>query len=110
VASAGEAELVFAVDVSSLTKKGFVGTTRYEGRQVDLEFDDQEDGIFLSSEMAERLRVRKGSTLFIVIEDDRNQVFEAYVGGTGVGLRISDPRIYYAVGREGGAVIRIRRA
>jgi ABC-type lipoprotein release transport system permease subunit len=110
VASASQAELVFAVDVSSLTSKGFVGTTRYQGRQVDLEFDDQGDGIFLSSEMAERLRVRKGSTLSVMIEDDKNQAFEATVGGTGEGLRISDPGVYYAVGREGGAVIRIRRA
>ena len=109
MASASQAELAFAVDVSSLTKKGFVGTSNFEGTKVDLEFDDKGDGVFLSSRMAGRLRVKKGSTVSIMIENDRNQVVEAVVGGIGKTLRISDPRVYYAVGREGGAVIRIRK-
>ena len=104
------AELVFVVDVSSLTKKGFVGTTTYEGRKVDLEFDDNGDGVFLTSEMAGRLHVRKGSPLSVIIEDDRNQVAEAQVAAVGKTIRISDPKVYYAVGREGGAVIRIRKS
>jgi hypothetical protein len=109
VVSAGLAELAFAVDVSSLTEKGFVGTSTYGGKRVDLEFDDLGDGVFLSSEMATRLGVRKGSTLSVIIEDEKIQVVEVVVGGTGKSVRISDPRVYYAVGREGGAVIRIRR-
>ncbi len=110
VGAAGPAELAFVVDVSSLTKKGFVGTTTYEGRQVDLEFDDAGKGVFLTSEMAGRLRVRKGSALSVVIEDDRSQVAETLVAAIGKMLRISDPKVYYAVGREGGAVIRIRKS
>lgn len=109
VAGAPEAELVFVVDVSSLTKKGFVGTTTYGGKRVDLEFDDSQAGIFLTPEMAGRLHVRKGSTLTVVIEDEKNQVVEAPVAGVGKGIRISDPRIYYSVGREGGGVLRIRK-
>jgi ABC-type lipoprotein release transport system permease subunit len=109
VATAGQAELAFVVDVSSLTKNGFVGTTNYGGNKVDLEFDDQGDGVILSSEMAGRLRVKKGSKVSIIVEDDKNQVVEVTVAGTGKGLRISDPKVYYAVGREGGAVIRIRK-
>jgi ABC-type lipoprotein release transport system permease subunit len=109
VASASQAELAFAVDVSSLTEKGFVGTTNFEGTTVDLEFDDQDGGVFLSSRMAGRLGVRRGSTVSIIIESEKNQVVEAVVGGVGKALRISDPRVYYAVGKEGGAVIRIRR-
>jgi ABC-type lipoprotein release transport system permease subunit len=109
VATASQAELVFVVDVSSLTKKGFVGTTKYEGKQVDLEFDDGTAGVFLTSEMAGRLRVRKGSTLSIVIEGEKNEIVEASVAAVSKALRISDPKVYYGVGREGGAVIRIRK-
>ena len=61
------AELVLVVDVSALTSKGFVGTTRYEGRVVGFDFDDGEAGVFLSSEMAERLQVMKGSRLSLTI-------------------------------------------
>jgi hypothetical protein len=109
VSSATLAELVFVVDVSSLTKKGFIGTTTYEGGKVDLEFDDVGEGVFLNSEMAGRLKVKKGSMVSVVIEDDGNLVAEAKVGGVSKVLRISDPKVYYAVGREGGAVIRVRK-
>jgi ABC-type lipoprotein release transport system permease subunit len=109
VASASQAELVFVVDVSSLTKEGFVGTTRYEGKQVELEFDDGTAGVFLDSEMAGRLRVRKGSALLLVVESENNEVVEASLAGVSKGLRISNPKVYYAVGREGGAVIRVRK-
>ena len=109
MAGAEGAELVFVVDVSSLTKKGFVGSTRYEGRQADLEFDDGDEGVFLNAEMAGRLHVRKGSKLSILIEDDRNQVVESTVAGVGRTLRISDARVYYPVGRDGGAIVRVRK-
>jgi ABC-type lipoprotein release transport system permease subunit len=110
VRTATGAELVFVVDVSSLTKKGFVGSTTYEGKQVDLEFDDAGAGVFLSPEMARRLHVKKGSALSVIIEDERNQVAETKVGGVGKRLRISDPKIYYSVGREGGAILRVRKS
>lgn len=109
MASAGAAELVFVVDVSALTSKGFVGSTEYEGRKIDLDFDDANAGVFLSSEMAGRLRVKKGSLISIVVEDDGNQVTETVVASVGKSLRISDSRVYYAVGREGGAVIHVRK-
>ena len=109
MAVAGQAELVFVVDVSSLTKKGFVGTTKYEGKPVELEFDDGAAGVFISSEMAGRLHVKKGSKLSIVIEDEGNEVVESIVGAVGKKLTISDPKVYYAVGRDGGAIIRLRK-
>ncbi|HEV2225449.1 MAG TPA: hypothetical protein VGR56_01440, partial [Nitrososphaerales archaeon] len=109
VAEAGEAELVFVVDVSSLTKKGFVGTTTYHGKQIALDFDDGGEGIFLTPEMAGRLHVRKGSTLSVIMENERTLVAKAEVGGVGKTLRISDSKIYYTVGREGGAIVRIRK-
>lgn len=108
--SASAAELVFVVDVSALTPKGFVGSTEYEGGRIDLDFDDADSGVFLDAEMAGRLRVRKGSRVSIVIEDDGNRVVEAVVASVGKSLRISDAKIYYAVGREGGAVLRIRKS
>ena len=109
MALADRAELVFVVDVSSLTKEGFVGTTKYEGKEVDLEFDDGTAGVFLDSEMAGRLHVKKGSKLSIVIEDERNEVVESTVAGVGKTIRISDARVYYPVGRDGGAIIRITK-
>jgi ABC-type lipoprotein release transport system permease subunit len=109
VSEAAEAEVVFVVDVSSFTKKGFVGTTTYEGRQVDVEFEDGGAGVFLNSAMARRMGVRRGSQLSVVIEDDRTQVASTKVAAVGKGLRISDAKVYYAVGKEGGAVLRIRK-
>jgi ABC-type lipoprotein release transport system permease subunit len=109
VARAAGSELVFVVDVSSFTKNGFVGTTEYEGSRVDLEFDDGSDGIYLNSEMAGRLGVRKGSPLSVTIENDANTVAKAAFAGVSRALRISDGKVYYAIGREGGAVMRIRR-
>ena len=110
MASAGSAELVFVVDVTTLTDKGFVGTTEYGGKKVDLDFDDGEAGVYLTAEMAGRLHVRKGSLVSLIIEDDKNQVAEATVAAVGKTLRISDPKVYYAIGREGGAVLRLRKA
>ena len=109
VPSAGLAELVLVVDVSAFTDKGFVGTTRYEGRVVDFEFDDGDAGVSLSSEMAGRLHVRKGSRLSLAVEDESNQTVDSRVASTGKSLRISSAKVYYAVGRGGGAVIRIRK-
>jgi ABC-type lipoprotein release transport system permease subunit len=110
VASAHQAELVLVVDVSSLTKKGFVGSTKCGGKTVELEFDDEDAGVFLSSEMAARLRVRKGSRISIILENERNQVAEATVAGVGKAVRISNSKVYYGVGKEGGAVLRIRKS
>jgi len=109
VASARQAELVFVVDVSSLTKKGFVGSTTYEGRLVELEFDDGDAGVFLSPAMAARLHVRKDSRVSLIIENERNQVTESTVSGVGKELRISNEKVYYEVGREGGAIVRVRK-
>jgi len=110
VTPAGLAELVFVVDVSALTKEGFKGSTEYEGRTVDLEFDDRGGGVSLTSEMAARLRVKKGSRVSLIVENDANHVKEAKVASVGKSLRISDPQVYYAIGKEGGAVLRVRKA
>jgi len=109
VAAAGQAELVFVVDVTSITKDGFVGSTKYEGKAVNLEFDDGNAGVFLSSEMAARLHVRKGSKVLLVSENERNLVTDTVVSGVGKSVRISNPKVYYEVGKEGGAVVRIRK-
>ena len=109
MASAGPAELVFVVDVSAFTDEGFTGSTRYLGNEVRLEFDDGDAGIFLTSEMAGRLRVKKGSRVSLIIEDETSQVAESKVAKVGRSLRISNAKAYYGVGKEGGAVIRIRK-
>jgi hypothetical protein len=109
VATAAAAEIVFVVDVSSFTRAGFTGTSTYEGKRVDIEFDDGGAGVFLSPEMAGRLRVKEGSALSVVIEDDKTEVAQVTVGGVGKRLKFSDPRVYFAIGKEGGAVLRVRR-
>ena len=110
MASAPQAELVFVVDVTSLTGRGFIGSTEYEGGTVELEFDDKDAGVFLSPKMAARLRVRKGSEVSLIMENGRNQVANATVAGVGKIVRISNSKVYYGVGREGGAVLRIRKS
>ena len=110
MASADLDELVFVLDVTLLTKKGFVGTTSYRGKAVELEFDDGDAGVFLSSEMAARLKVRKGSRVLLTTENERHQVSEAVVSGVGRTLRVSNPKVYYEIGREGGAILKIRKA
>jgi len=110
VASAHQAELVFVVDVSSLTREGFIGSTKYEGRTVELEFDDKDAGIFLSPEMAARLHVRRGSRVSLITENERNQATDATVAGVGKAIRISNSKVYYEVGKEGGAVVRLRKS
>jgi hypothetical protein len=108
--SAEGAELVFVVDVSSLTKKGFVGSSTYEGKEVDFEFDEGSAGVFLPSEMAARLHVRKGAKLSVSLEDGSTQFVELGFSGVSKAPRISDAKVYYAIGHEGGAVLHIRRA
>jgi len=104
-----EDELVFVVDVTSFTDKGFVGTTSYEGGKVDLEFDDGTAGVYLTGEMAQRIKVRKGSALSVVVENGKPEVVNTNVASVGKSLRISNTKVYYAVGREGGAILRVRK-
>ena len=103
-------ELVFAVDIGSFTDKGFSATSTFDGRQVTLEFDYGDQGISLTKAMASRLRVSKGSLVSLIVEDDRVESSELKVADVGDELRVSDEKTYSAVGRGGGAVIRIRKA
>jgi ABC-type lipoprotein release transport system permease subunit len=103
-------EIVFVVDVSSFTKKGFIGTSRFKGEPVAIDFDDGDQGIFLSHEMAHRLGVKKGSRVSAFVEADRTQAAQMAVAAVGRAVRISDAKVYYAIGKEGGAVIRIRKS
>jgi len=103
-------ELVFAVDVSSFTKDGFLGSTSVGGKRVEIEFDDKEQGVFLTKEIAERIGARKGSRVEVIVDaEDRLQVTETLVEGIRTAPRLSNAKVYYGVGRSGGAVIRIRK-
>jgi hypothetical protein len=108
MSTGGKDELVFVVDVTSFTKRGYAGSTSYEGNEIRLEFDEDGDGVFLKSEMAERIGARRGLSLSVVVEDDSTTVADVKYAGAGKSVRISDPKVYYAIGREGGAIIRIR--
>jgi hypothetical protein len=105
-----EDEIVFVVDVSSFTEKGFIGMTRFEGEPIGINFDDEDQGIFLSHEMAGRLGVKTGSRVSALVEADKTQVVHMVVAAVGRPVRISDAKVYYAIGKEGGAVIRIRKS
>ncbi|MDG6898197.1 MAG: hypothetical protein JRM99_04085 [Nitrososphaerota archaeon] len=103
-------ELVFVIDVSALTKEGFVGSSKYAGRQLDVKFDDSGEGVFLTADMAARLHVRKGSRVVLVIEEGPDLVMELPVAGIRSSPKVSDPKAYHALGSEGGGVVRLRRA
>ena len=107
---AAAAELVFVVDVSSLTADGFASSSSYEGKEFDLKFDDTGAGVFLTPQMAGRLHIRKGSKVTLVMENEPTLVVELTVASIKGTPRVSDPKAYYAVGHEGGAVLRLRKA
>lgn len=98
------------VDVSSFTKRGFIGTSNFSGEPIEIEFDDGDEGIFLAREMAKRLTVRKGSEVSVSVEDETTLTVKIAVVGVGRAARFSSARIYFAVGKEGGAVIRVQKA
>ncbi len=103
-------ELVFVVDVTSFTERGFIGSSSFEGRRVDIEFDDGSEGVSLSPDMAKRIQVRAGSPLMIIEENEESpQTSKSSVKSVGEELRISDARTYYFIGRYGGAIIRVRK-
>jgi hypothetical protein len=109
VAESSGSELVFVVDVSSFSKRGFVGSTEYEGQSISIEFDDGDFGVYLTPEMAKRLHVKKGSRLLVLVEDDRPESTNTITAGVGSQARISNAKVYYGVGREGGAVVRVKK-
>jgi len=107
--SAENGEILFVVDVTSFTEKGFVGTTAYENEKVAIDFDPQGEGIFLTSEMAKRIGAKRGDEVFVIIEDKSHTLARMAVAALGKKVRVSDDKAYHAVGREGGAVLRIRK-
>ena len=100
-------ELVFVVDVTSFTENGFIGSTNFGESRVNIEFDDGSDGVSLSPEMAKKIKVKVGSPVLIIGENERPQTSESTVNSVGEKVRISDAKTYYFVGRYGGAIIRI---
>jgi ABC-type lipoprotein release transport system permease subunit len=105
-----EGGVVFVVDVSSFTKDGFIGTSSFAGETVAIDFDDRDEGIFLNHEMARKLGVKKGSLVSALIEGEKSQLAKMEVAAVGKVVRISDAKAYYAIGKEGGAVIRVRKS
>ena len=110
VSGSAEVEIAFVVDVSSFTEKGFIGTSSFAGKSVAINFDDEDQGVFLNHEMASRLGVKKGSWVSAQVEAEKTQAVQLAVAAVGKVVRISDSKVYYAVGKEGGAVIRVRKS
>ena len=104
-----EGEIVFVVDVSSFTEGGFVGTSVFEGQSLAINFDDRDEGAFLTYEMARRLGTKIGSTIAVLVEADKTQLAKLTVAEVGNAVRFSDAKVYYAIGNEGGAIVRISK-
>ncbi len=103
-------ELLFVVGVSSFTKRGFIGSSSLNGKPVEIEFDDGDVGVILTAEMCSRIQARKGSKVTIIVEGEASpRIAESVVAGVGEKVRISSAKVYYEVGREGGAIIRLRK-
>ena len=104
-------ELVFVVDVDSFTKNGFQCSSSFEGKRIEVEFDDADEGLTLSEEMCGRAGLATGSAVTIAVDDERNvEAFGSTVASVGDNLRFSSGRLYYLVGGLGGAIVRIRKA
>ena len=103
-------ELVFVVDVTSFTKDGFIGSSKYEGRKVNLAFDEGEDGLFIDPEMAKKVGTRAGAPVSIVVEGETITIAQSCVAAVGKTLRVSDTKVYHALGKDGGGVLRVRSA
>ena len=103
-------ELVFVVDVTSFTENGFIGSSNFGESRVDIEFDDGSEGVSLTPEMANKIKVKAGSPILIIGEnEEKPQTSEGTVSSVGEKVRVSDAKTYYFVGRYGGAIIRIRK-
>ena len=104
-------ELVLVVDVTAFTTSGFVGSSSFEGKRVDIEFDDADKGLALTRGMSARTQTKVGSNVQVLIEDDlKIQSFESFVEAISEKPRLSNSKLYYFLGQRGGAVIRIRKA
>lgn len=107
----GNHELLLVVDVSSFTEDGFVGSSEFGGKRVDIEFDDEDNGLTLSKEMCSRTETKPGSKVTIFAEDDAKiQSFESEVRAVSSLPRFSNSKLYYFLGARGGAIIRLRKA
>lgn len=102
-------EITFVVDVTSFTKSGFVCTTGYEGKELEIEFDGDGEGIFLEPEMAERVGAKESDPISIIVEGKTHSQAATRLAAIGRKVRISEEKVYYAVGREGGAILRVRK-
>lgn len=107
----GTNELVFVVVMTSFTNEGFAVSSTYEGRRVDIQFSERNEGLRLSLEMCRRIGLEKGSCVTILVEEDeRTHAIESVVNAVGDSLRFANPELYYLIGRTGGGVLIIRKA
>ena len=83
--------------------------TSYGEQPVEILFDDLDEGVFLTRAMAARIGARKGSKLSIVVENGAPLLAEALFAGAAKVPRISSSKVYYTLGREGGAVVKITK-
>ena len=104
-------ELVFVVDVDSFTRKGFLGTSEYEGDRISIEFDDSDAGFVLTSEMCKRISCKKGSAITVIVErEGGREAIESSISSVGDRLRASNSVLYRTIGGDGGGIFRISKA
>jgi hypothetical protein len=83
----------------------------FEGRRIEIEFDDADEGLTLSRAMCERALLRRGSAVVVYVEDGGEiSALNSSLKGIGDKIRFSDSKLYFLIGRLGGAILRITKA
>ncbi len=104
-------ELVFVVDVTSFTRDGFVGSSSFGGSKIDIEFDDQDEGLTLDARMCKKIHAKSGTPVRIVIDDEpKLELVDSTIKSVGDRPRISNAKVYYIIGRNGGGIFRVGRS
>ena len=103
-------ELVLVLTISSLLEDGFEAMTPYEGGEVRVMFDERDDGVFLTKGMSARARLVQGQKVAMIVEGEKELYSVSTFSGNSDIPRISDSKVYYAIGREAGAILRIRKS
>ncbi|HXW37624.1 MAG TPA: hypothetical protein VEJ36_06975 [Nitrososphaerales archaeon] len=111
MAEPNPAELVFVVDIDTFEGKGFVGSSEYEGVKLNIAFDGEDSGTYLTPEMCKRIRARKGAKLTLVAERETAPVvISSVLVAARERVRVSSSSLYKILGEDGGGIFRIRKS
>lgn len=108
--SAAMGEVVLVVDVGSFASKGFSGVSSFQGSRLEIDFDDEDKGLWLTKEMTAKLAASEGSPVEMLFEDEGGiKKVDSHVASIGDRVRVSSSQAYYLIGQAGGGILRIRK-